>query len=117
VQNTFVLSDTLHKACMEGMTAEYAVGRAQQQCEARFKKLSATLRASGITVEKFVLTSWTVKAADLNTGEEIYHSTEIPEKQSWASEELALDPFGVQLRAAHLLRARQRHGADRARCR
>jgi eukaryotic-like serine/threonine-protein kinase len=62
--------------------------------EARFKKLSATLRASGVTIEKFVLTSWTVKATDLNTGEEIYHSTEIPEKQSWASEELALEDVG-----------------------
>jgi hypothetical protein len=64
------------------------------ESEARFKKLSATLRASGITIEKFVLTSWTVKTTDLNTGEEIYHSTEIPEKQSWASEELALEDVG-----------------------
>ncbi len=64
------------------------------ESEARFKKLSATLRASGITIEKFVLTSWTVKATDLNTGEEIYHSTEIPEKQSWVSEELALEDVG-----------------------
>ena len=64
------------------------------ESEARFKKLSATLRASGITIEKFVLTSWTVKATDLNTGEEIYHSTEIPEKQSWTSEELALEDVG-----------------------
>jgi eukaryotic-like serine/threonine-protein kinase len=64
------------------------------ESEARFKKLSATLRASGLTIEKFVLTSWTVKATDLNTGEEIYHSTEIPEKQSWVSEELALEDVG-----------------------
>jgi serine/threonine protein kinase len=64
------------------------------ESEARFKKLSATLRASGITIEKFALTSWTVKATDLNTGEEIYHSSEIPEKQSWASEELALEDVG-----------------------
>jgi serine/threonine protein kinase len=64
------------------------------ESEARFKKLSATLRASGLTIEKFVLTSWTVKATDLNTGEEIYHSTEIPEKKSWVSEELALEDVG-----------------------
>jgi eukaryotic-like serine/threonine-protein kinase len=62
--------------------------------EARFKKLSATLPASGVTIEKFVLTSWTVRATDLETGEEIYHSTEISEKQSWASEELALEDVG-----------------------
>ena len=64
------------------------------ESEARFKKLSATLRASGLTIDKFVVTSWTVKATDLNTGEEIYHSTEIPVKQSWASEELALEDVG-----------------------
>ena len=39
VENTFVLSDMLHKVCMEGMAAEDAVGWAQQQCEASFKKL------------------------------------------------------------------------------
>jgi eukaryotic-like serine/threonine-protein kinase len=62
--------------------------------EAHFKRLSATLPASGVTIEKIVLTSWTVKATDLDTGEEIYHSTEISEKHSWASEELALENVG-----------------------
>jgi serine/threonine-protein kinase len=62
--------------------------------DVRFKKLSAKLAASGLTIEKFVLTSWTVKAIDAKSGEEIYHNTEIPQKQSWASEELALQDVG-----------------------
>jgi serine/threonine-protein kinase len=62
--------------------------------EAKFKKLSAKLEASGITIEKFVLTSWTVKCTDRKTGEEIYHNTQIPEKASWASEDLALRDVG-----------------------
>ncbi len=62
--------------------------------EAKFKKLSAKLAASGITIEKFVLTSWTVKATDKKTGEEIYFNTQIPEKTSWASEDEALRDIG-----------------------
>jgi serine/threonine protein kinase len=62
--------------------------------EVRFKQLSARLAASGLTIEKVVLTSWTVKAVDMKTGEEIYHNTAIPEKQSWATEELALQDVG-----------------------
>lgn len=62
--------------------------------EAKFKKLSARLAASGITIEKFVLTSWTVKATDKKTGEEIYFNTRIPEKTSWVSEDEALRDIG-----------------------
>jgi serine/threonine-protein kinase len=62
--------------------------------EAKFKKLSARLAASGITIEKTVLTSWTVKCIDKQSGEEIYFNTQIPEKQSWASEEQALSDIG-----------------------
>jgi len=62
--------------------------------EVRFKKLSAKLPPSGITIEKYVLTSWTVKAIDKQTGEEIYQNTKIPEKQSWATEEQALQDVG-----------------------
>ncbi len=62
--------------------------------EAQFKKLSARLPASGVTIEKFVLTSWTVKATDKQTGEEIYYNTTIPEKISWNSEEAALRDIG-----------------------
>lgn len=62
--------------------------------EVRFKRLSARLPASGLLVEKFVLTSWTVKAVDAKTGEEIYHNTAVPDKQSWASRELAMQDVG-----------------------
>jgi len=62
--------------------------------EAKFKKLSARLAASGITVEKFVLTSWTVKATDKKSGEEIYYNTQIPERTSWATEDEALRDVG-----------------------
>jgi serine/threonine-protein kinase len=62
--------------------------------EAKFKKLSATLAASGITIEKTVLTSWTVKCIDKQSGEEIYFNTQIPEKQSWATEDQALSDIG-----------------------
>jgi serine/threonine-protein kinase len=62
--------------------------------EAKFKKLSARLPASGVTIEKFVLTSWTVRATDKQTGEEIYYNTTIPEKTSWNSEEAALRDIG-----------------------
>jgi serine/threonine-protein kinase len=62
--------------------------------EAKFKKLSAKLAASGITVEKTVLTSWTVKAMDKTSGEEIYFNTQIPEQMSWATEDQALRDIG-----------------------
>ncbi len=62
--------------------------------EVHFKKLTAKLAASGLTIEKVVLTSWTVKATDRKSGEDIYTNTKIPEKQSWASEELALTDIG-----------------------
>lgn len=62
--------------------------------EVHFKRLSATLPASGVTIEKFALTSWTVRAIDAKTGEELYHNTKIPEKKSWATEEQALQEVG-----------------------
>ena len=67
--------------------------------EVRFKKLSARLPASGLTIEKFVLTSWTVMAVELKSGEEVYHNTAIPQRQSWASEELALQDVGRMIGA------------------
>jgi len=74
----------------QGGNADFAVTG-----EARFKKLQHTLEASGITIEKFVLTSWTVKCTDKKTGEEIYYNTQIPEKQSWATEDQALRDVGM----------------------
>jgi serine/threonine protein kinase len=62
--------------------------------EVRLKHLSATLPASGLTIEKVALTSWTIRTVDSKTGEEIYLNTTIPQKQSWSSEELALQQIG-----------------------
>jgi serine/threonine-protein kinase len=61
---------------------------------ASLKKLSARLPASGLTVEKFALTSFTVKAINAWTGEEVYTNTTIPAGKTWASEELALEEIG-----------------------
>jgi serine/threonine-protein kinase len=60
----------------------------------RLKHLSATLPASGLTIEKVALTSWTIRTVDPNTGEEVYLNTTIPVKRSWASEDLALQEIG-----------------------
>jgi serine/threonine-protein kinase len=68
--------------------------------EVRFKRLSATLPASGVTIEKFALTSWTVRAIDSKTGEEVYHSSTIPVKKSWPTEEMALEEVGALIGAA-----------------
>jgi tRNA A-37 threonylcarbamoyl transferase component Bud32 len=65
--------------------------------EVRFKRLSATLAASGLTIEKVVLTSWTVRCTDRKSGEEVYLNTEIPEGMSWGSEEKALADIGKQV--------------------
>jgi eukaryotic-like serine/threonine-protein kinase len=62
--------------------------------EVRLKHLSATLPASGLTIEKVALTSWTLRTVDPNTGEEVYLNTTIPPRQSWASEDLALQEIG-----------------------
>jgi len=62
--------------------------------EAKLKQLSARLPASGLVVTKTVLTSWTVKAIDKASGEEIYINTVIPKRQSWATEDEALADIG-----------------------
>jgi eukaryotic-like serine/threonine-protein kinase len=62
--------------------------------EVRLKHLAATLPASGLTIEKVALTSWTLRTVDPNTGEEVYLNTTIPPRQSWASEDLALQEIG-----------------------
>jgi eukaryotic-like serine/threonine-protein kinase len=63
--------------------------------EARIKKLSVRLQASGLTITKFTLTSWTVKCTDRETGEEIYFNNTLPKAVgSWASEEEALRAIG-----------------------
>ena len=66
--------------------------------EAKVKKLSARLEASGLPVTKYTLTSWTVKCVDLATGEEIYFNTALPtDVGSWNSEEEALKAIGAKI--------------------
>lgn len=66
--------------------------------EAKIKKLSMRLPASGVTVTKYALTSWTVKCIDRETGEEIYYNTTLPTGiGSWASEEEALKAIGAKI--------------------
>jgi serine/threonine-protein kinase len=66
--------------------------------EAKLKRLSARLPASGLTVTKYALTSWTVKCTDRETGEEIYYNTTLPQGLgSWASEEEALNTIGTKI--------------------
>ncbi|HEY7943968.1 MAG TPA: serine/threonine-protein kinase [Casimicrobiaceae bacterium] len=68
------------------------------QGEARVKKLSMRLPASGLTVSKYALTSWTVKCIDRETGEEIYYNTALPKGiGSWPSEEEALQAIGAKV--------------------
>jgi serine/threonine-protein kinase len=62
--------------------------------EVKVKRLSMRLEASGLTVSKTALTSWTVKALDRASGEEIYLNTTMPKAQSWASEDQALAAIG-----------------------
>ncbi len=76
-----------------GKNADFLV-----QGEARVKKLSMRLPASGLTVTKYALTSWTVKCIDRETGEEIYYNTTLPKGLgSWASEEEALQAIGSKI--------------------
>ena len=66
--------------------------------EARVRRLSTRLEASGLTVTKYALSSWTIKAVDRATGEEIYHNTTLPKGAvSWASEEEALKAIGAKI--------------------
>jgi serine/threonine-protein kinase len=61
---------------------------------AALRKLSARLPASGLVIEKFVLSYWTLRASDARSGDQIYFNTKVPEKQSWNSRELALQDIG-----------------------
>jgi tRNA A-37 threonylcarbamoyl transferase component Bud32 len=66
--------------------------------ETRIRRLSMRLEASGLTVTKYALTSWTVRCVDRATGEEIYHNTTLPKGVgSWASEEDALKAIGTRI--------------------
>ena len=66
--------------------------------EATVRKLSAKLAASGLTIDKFLLTSWTVKAVDRATGEEIYYNNKLPKNvASQATAEQALADIGTKV--------------------
>jgi len=66
--------------------------------EAKVKKLSARLEASGLPITKYTLTSWTVKCTDAATGEEIYFNTALPKGLgTWNSEEEALKAIGARI--------------------
>jgi len=66
--------------------------------EVAIRKLSMRLQASGLTVSKFALASYTVKVVDRATGEEIYHNTTMPTGLgSWASEGEALQAIGTKI--------------------
>jgi tRNA A-37 threonylcarbamoyl transferase component Bud32 len=62
--------------------------------EVKLRQLSARLAASGLTITKTALTSWTLKAIDKATGEEIYSSTTLPKSTSWPTEDAALAEIG-----------------------
>jgi serine/threonine-protein kinase len=66
--------------------------------DAKIRRLSTRLEASGITVTKYAVTALTVKCIDQATGEEIYFKTVLPKGTgSWATEEEALTAVGGQI--------------------
>jgi serine/threonine-protein kinase len=62
--------------------------------DVKLKTLSVKLPASGLTITKTAITSWTLKAIDTATGEEVYLNTKLPTGQSWAGEDQALAEIG-----------------------
>jgi serine/threonine-protein kinase len=62
--------------------------------DVKLKSLSMKLPASGLTITKTALTSWTLKAVDTASGEEVYLSTKLPTGKTWASEDQALAEIG-----------------------
>ncbi len=62
--------------------------------EVKVKPLSIVLPTSGLPFTKTALTSWTLKAVDKSTGEEIYLNTVTPTGKSWNNEDLALVEIG-----------------------
>jgi serine/threonine-protein kinase len=67
------------------------------ESEAKLKTLRHTLPASGLTIQKYALTSWTVKCTDLASDEDIYFDNRIPEvgSGSWPDEDRALQEIGT----------------------
>ena len=68
--------------------------------EAKIKRLSMKLEASGLVITKYALNSWTIKCIDRTTGEEIYYNTKLPAGEgSWPTEEEALKAIGAKIAA------------------
>jgi eukaryotic-like serine/threonine-protein kinase len=66
--------------------------------EAKIKRLSMKLAASGLVVTKYALNGWTIKCIDTATGEEIYYNTKLPAGEgSWPTEEDALKAIGTRI--------------------
>lgn len=63
--------------------------------EVKFKPLTATLRASGISITKYALTSWTIKCIDNNTAEEVYFNNKVPRNKTWSDEDAAMNDIGM----------------------
>ncbi len=88
-----IWSDGAQNPAVPGKSADFAVIG-----EAKLKKLSAKLAASGITIDKYLLTSWTVKCIDRQSGEEIYFNNKMPVAAgSWATQEQALAAIGGKI--------------------
>jgi hypothetical protein len=67
--------------------------------EAKFKAISVTLKASGLTLTKYALTSFSVKCIDNHTGEEIYFNNKVPKKTTWPDEDQAIEEVGHMIGA------------------
>lgn len=66
--------------------------------DAKVRRLTTRLEASGITVTKYAVTALTVKCIDQATGEEIYFKSVLPKGTgSWATEEEALAAIGGRI--------------------
>ena len=82
---------------IEGETKTAATAQAadfQIVGEVKIKVLPFVLPASGLKMTKTALTSWTVKAIDKATGEEIYSNTALPRGDSFNTEDDALAAIG-----------------------
>jgi eukaryotic-like serine/threonine-protein kinase len=76
-----------------GVTGDFIVS-----ADAKVRRLTTRLEASGITVTKYAVTALTVKCIDQATGEEIYFKTVLPKGTgSWATEEEALTAIGGRI--------------------
>jgi len=62
--------------------------------EVKFKPLTVFLKASGLTITKHVLTSWTIKCLNNTTAEEVYFNNKVPRNKSWSDEDAAMDDIG-----------------------